>query len=132
MLGSLTYVLQGLSPALGTIIRGLGGSGLRLAVTLDRVMEAAEVTHVRRPDRPAGGDLRLRGVSFAYGPDAEPVIDDLSLHVPDGDHLAVVGPSGIGKSTLSLLATGMLDARARHGDAGRRARRRGRAGRAAR
>ena len=108
VLGSLTYVLQGLSPALSTIIRGLGGSGLRLAVTLDRVMEAAEITPVRRPDRPAAGDLRLRGVSFAYGPDAEPVIDDLSLHVPDGDHLAVVGPSGIGKSTLSLLATGML------------------------
>jgi ATP-binding cassette subfamily C protein len=108
VLGSLTYVLQGLSPALSTIIRGLGGSGLRLAVTLDRVMEAAEVTHVRRPDRPAGGELRLRGVSFMYGPDAEPVIDDLSLRVPDGDHLAVVGPSGIGKSTLSLLATGML------------------------
>jgi ATP-binding cassette subfamily C protein len=108
VLGSLTYVLQGLSPALSTIIRGLGGSGLRLAVTLDRVMEAAEVTPVRRPDRPAGGGLRLHGVSFAYGPDAEPVIDDLSLRVPDGDHLAVVGPSGIGKSTLSLLAAGLL------------------------
>jgi ATP-binding cassette subfamily C protein len=48
-------------------------------------------------------------VSFAYGPDAAPVIDGLSLTVPDGDHLAVVGPSGIGKSTLSLLATGLLE-----------------------
>ncbi len=108
VLGALTYVLQGLSPALGTIIRGIGGSGLRLAVTLDRVMAAAEVDPVRRPDRPAGGDLRLRGVTFAYGPGAEPVIDDLSLNVPEGDHLAIVGPSGIGKSTLSLLAAGIL------------------------
>jgi len=47
-------------------------------------------------------------VSFAYGPSAAPVIDDLSLRVIDGDHLAVVGPSGIGKSTLSLLAAGLL------------------------
>ena len=119
VLGALTYVLQGLSPALRTVIRGLGGSGLRLAVTLDRVMEAAEAgvtggdrdraggPHVRRPV-PAGGPLRLRGVTFAYGPSAEPVVDDLSLHVPYGGHLAVVGPSGIGKSTLSLLAAGLL------------------------
>jgi ATP-binding cassette subfamily C protein len=140
VLGSLTYVLQGLSPALGAIIRGLGGSGLRLAVTLDRVMEAADLgtdpengakatkqipglastrtgaeAAARTPDRApvrrtarSGDGLRLRGVSFAYGPAAEPVIDDLSLYVPDGDHLAVVGPSGIGKSTLSLLAAGLL------------------------
>ncbi|MGH3373658.1 MAG: ATP-binding cassette domain-containing protein, partial [Actinoallomurus sp.] len=134
VLGSLTYVLQGLSPALGTIIRGLGGSGLRLAVTLDRVMEAAEPdtgtsartgsparTNTPNPGistraRAAGEvvvvapavDLRLCGVSFAYGPSAAPVIDDLSLRVIDGDHLAVVGPSGIGKSTLSLLAAGLL------------------------
>lgn len=108
VLGTLTYVLQGLSAALGTVIRGLGGSGLRLAVTLDRVMTAAEVAPVRRPDRPAGGELRLCGVRFAYGTDAEPVIDDLTLRVPEGDHLAVVGPSGIGKSTLSLLAAGVI------------------------
>lgn len=47
-------------------------------------------------------------MTYAYGPDAEPVIDDLSLRVPEGDHLAVVGPSGIGKSTLSRLAAGLL------------------------
>lgn len=123
VLGALTYVLQGLSPALGTIIRGMGGSGLRLAVTLDRIMEVAmeaapapadapgaspcRVAGARRPVR-AGEGLLLRGVRFAYGPSAEPVIDNLFLHVPDGDHLAVVGPSGIGKSTLSLLAAGLL------------------------
>jgi ABC-type multidrug transport system fused ATPase/permease subunit len=112
VLGALTYVLQGLSPALNTIIRGLGGSGLRLAVTLDRIMEAAadvpagDGTPVR--PAPAAGDLRMRRVTFAYGPEAEPVIDELSLDVRDGDHLAIVGPSGIGKSTLALLAAGTL------------------------
>ena len=52
--------------------------------------------------------MSLRGVCFAYGPHAEPVLRDLDLDVPDGDHLAVVGPSGIGKSTLAGLIAGLL------------------------
>jgi ATP-binding cassette subfamily C protein len=52
--------------------------------------------------------LELHGVTFAYGPHAEPVIAGLDLVIPEGDHLAVVGPSGIGKSTLASLITGML------------------------
>jgi ATP-binding cassette subfamily C protein len=39
------------------------------------------------------------------------VIADLDLIVPGGDHLAVVGPSGIGKSTLAALITGVLEPR---------------------
>lgn len=58
--------------------------------------------------RTPGHDLALRGVTFAYGPHAEPVLRDLDLTVPDGDHLAVVGPSGIGKSTLAGLLCGLL------------------------
>ncbi|MFI5865386.1 ATP-binding cassette domain-containing protein [Streptomyces sp. NPDC051546] len=50
----------------------------------------------------------LRGVTFAYGPGAAPVLDSLDLVVRPGEHLAVVGPSGIGKSTLTALLAGML------------------------
>ena len=59
----------------------------------------------------AGRDLAavsVRGVSFAYGPFAEPVLHALDLDIPDGDHLAIVGPSGIGKSTLAGLVAGLL------------------------
>ncbi|GAA3071828.1 hypothetical protein GCM10020254_14580 [Streptomyces goshikiensis] len=45
---------------------------------------------------------------FAYGPRAQPVIDGLDLTVGAGEHLAVVGPSGIGKSTLTALIAGLL------------------------
>ncbi|MGH3930319.1 MAG: carboxypeptidase regulatory-like domain-containing protein [Pseudonocardiaceae bacterium] len=55
-----------------------------------------------------GHDLILRGVTFAYGPHAEPVLRNLDLTVPAGDHLAIVGPSGIGKSTLAGLLCGLL------------------------
>jgi ATP-binding cassette subfamily C protein len=47
-------------------------------------------------------------VSFAYGPFAEPVLHGLDLDIPDGHHLAIVGPSGIGKSTLAGLVAGLL------------------------
>jgi ATP-binding cassette subfamily C protein len=56
--------------------------------------------------------LELRGVTFGYGRHAEPVIRDLDLDIPDGDHVAIVGPSGIGKSTLAGLMTGLLEPQA--------------------
>ncbi|WP_405530060.1 ATP-binding cassette domain-containing protein [Streptomyces canus] len=68
------------------------------------------------PDRtstphPAGTHapaLSLTSVSFAYGSTATPVVDRLDLELPPGAHLAVVGPSGIGKSTLTALIAGLL------------------------
>ncbi|MFJ3714676.1 ATP-binding cassette domain-containing protein [Streptomyces sp. NPDC090057] len=61
--------------------------------------------------RPGAPALSLRGVTFAYGPASEPVLDGLDLRLPAGGHLAVVGPSGIGKSTLTGLVAGLLKAR---------------------
>ena len=54
-----------------------------------------------------GHDLILRDVTFAYGPHSDPVLRNLNLTVPAGDHLAIVGPSGIGKSTLASLLCGL-------------------------
>ncbi|MGK5546257.1 ATP-binding cassette domain-containing protein, partial [Streptomyces sp. URMC 127] len=52
--------------------------------------------------------LRLRRLTFAYGDHADPVVRDLDLALPPGAHLAVVGPSGVGKSTLAGLIAGLL------------------------
>jgi ATP-binding cassette subfamily C protein len=122
ILGGLTYVLFGLQPALRTVMSALGGSGLRFVVTLGRILDAstrppapaapAASAGAARPmgdgNEPAGCELVLRGVSFGYGPHAEPVLRGLDLRVPAGDHLAVIGPSGIGKSTLAGLLCGLL------------------------
>src|SRR5690606_32179054 len=121
---------QALQPALHTLVRGLGGGGVRLLVTLDRLLTADEPTGVVAPRRgkrrpapsparrplprwappavPADAELALRGVTFRYGPHAEPVVADLDLTIAPGEHLAIVGPSGIGKSTLAGLLAGTL------------------------
>ncbi|MET9801967.1 ATP-binding cassette domain-containing protein [Streptomyces sp. NPDC006368] len=63
---------------------------------------------VARPPSSAPPAAELRGVTFAYGPRARPVLDGLDLVVRRGEHLAVVGPSGIGKSTLTALLAGLV------------------------
>jgi ATP-binding cassette subfamily C protein len=118
VLGTLTYVLYGLQPALETLVRGLGGAGLWLTVTLGRIVEAstaaAETTETAewQQPQPRGHGLELRGITFGYGLRAEPVIRDLDLAIPEGDHLAIIGPSGIGKSTLAGLMAGLLQPQA--------------------
>jgi ATP-binding cassette subfamily C protein len=112
--GALVYLTQGLLPALKALVDGLGGGGMRLVVTLDRLVEAGERPVPRETARrraPQGHDLRLDGVTFSYGRHAEPVVDQVDLLIPQGQHLAMVGPSGAGKSTVAglLAATHVPD-----------------------
>jgi ABC-type multidrug transport system fused ATPase/permease subunit len=119
VVGAITYITGSLRGALYTLSQGMGAGLVRLNVTLDRIAATsasdaaaadADVPGQKqpRPPRRALATLALRDVSFAYGPDAEPVIRDLTLAIPAGDHLAIVGPSGIGKSSLAGLIAGML------------------------
>ncbi|UBU10341.1 ATP-binding cassette domain-containing protein [Nonomuraea gerenzanensis] len=109
VVGTLAYVTQSLAPALGGLVQGLGVSGVRLAVSLGRILQLAPPGVPAGPRiRPLTGEVRLGAVTFAYGPHSAPVLDSLDLTIPEGDHLAVVGPSGAGKSTLASLISGML------------------------
>ena len=60
-------------------------------------------------DLPEEGGLDLEHVSFGYG--AEDVLHDISLRVPLGERLALVGPTGAGKSTLAKLIARFYDPR---------------------
>jgi ATP-binding cassette subfamily B protein len=54
------------------------------------------------------GEIEFRDVRFGYHP-ARPVIHGLDLHIPAGEVLAIVGPTGHGKSTLVQLLTRFYD-----------------------
>jgi ABC-type multidrug transport system fused ATPase/permease subunit len=58
------------------------------------------------PPAPGQG-LALRGVTFAYGTD-RPVVRAVDLDIPAGRTVAVVGPTGCGKTTLLQLVAGLL------------------------
>ncbi len=57
--------------------------------------------------RPFG--LEFRGVTFRYSPSAPPVLREISLQVAPGERVAIVGPSGAGKTTLFRLILGFYE-----------------------
>jgi ATP-binding cassette subfamily C protein len=120
ILGALTYVLQGVQPALQQLVRNLGSNGVWLVSAMARIVEASADPHadsdehftaqLRAPhSRRRDSSICIRNLTFAYSATAAPVIQDLDLTIQPGDHLAVIGPSGAGKSTLAALIGGLLE-----------------------
>ncbi|MBH5338742.1 ABC transporter ATP-binding protein [Streptomyces pactum] len=82
---------------LGGKLRGARGELARL----DAVLRTEPLPQAARPVRPAGHGVEFASVTFRRG--GRTVFDGLSLSVPQGQRLAVVGPSGAGKTTLLHL-----------------------------
>ncbi|MGH9596667.1 MAG: ABC transporter ATP-binding protein, partial [Edaphobacter sp.] len=59
-------------------------------------------------DIPVTGGIEFRNLTFAY-PDAPPTLHDINLKIPAGTSLAIVGPTGSGKSTLVGLIPRLHD-----------------------
>ena len=86
-----------------------GMAGFKRFVALMRVEpdiqdepDAQELTDVK-------GDIRVEDVTFRYEPSDLPVLEHVTLHVRPGETVAVVGPSGGGKSTLCQLIPRFYD-----------------------
>ena len=94
-------------PALHDLPVGDGGAGQDLraarrgARPRRRSDDAIDLPRIR-------GEIVLDGVTFAYG-DGAPALDDVTLRVPPGQTVALVGTTGAGKSTLAKLVARFYD-----------------------
>ncbi|MDA8439725.1 MAG: thiol reductant ABC exporter subunit CydC, partial [Propionibacterium sp.] len=87
----------------------------RARAALTRVREVLDAPPVGRGDQPLDGERSASGVLAvrdltAGWPGAEPVVRNLSLRVGPGERLALVGPSGIGKTTVAATVMGLIPA----------------------
>ncbi len=69
-----------------------------------QIPDAADAAVLKNPD----GRVDLRNVSFSYVPDKK-LIEDLNLHVKQGQRIAIVGPTGCGKTTIINLLMRFYD-----------------------
>ncbi|MFJ4923026.1 ABC transporter ATP-binding protein [Streptomyces sp. NPDC088725] len=80
----------------------------RIFEYLDLPVDITEADHPVRLDK-VDGEVRFEGVGFSYDDKGGATLDGIDLTVPAGSSLAVVGPTGSGKSTLSYLVPRLYD-----------------------
>jgi ABC-type multidrug transport system fused ATPase/permease subunit len=87
---------------LNQMLQAARAAGERVFDIVDSPAERADDKPRKPISIPVRGDVVFDRVSFAYGPDRT-VLKDISLHAKPGQMLAIVGPTGAGKSTLVNL-----------------------------
>ena len=94
-----------ISTALAKIM--FAASGMMLASTalgrIDQVMRAPTLITPQRPQRPKGGKVAFKDVSFTYDGTQAPALSHISFCAEPGQVVALVGPSGGGKTTVASL-----------------------------
>lgn len=68
-----------------------------------------EKISVGKGEIPNGFDLEIRNLSFTYPNSTKSVIENISLSIKEGEHVALIGGTGSGKSTLIKLLAGLFE-----------------------
>jgi ATP-binding cassette subfamily B protein len=106
-----TYMMQLTWPiiALGWVIN-IFQRGTASLIRISEIMhEQPEIQDApKAQDREIAGEIEFRGLNFSY--DGKQVLHDVNLRVPAGSSLAIVGPTGSGKTTLVSLVPRIYDA----------------------
>ena len=106
LLSSLFDPVQQLSQLYNTV-QSAGAALNKLFQILDAKPEVDE--HPAAVALPEAGELRVDGVTFNYAGAVNPALNNVSITVGVGEKLALVGPTGAGKSTLAKLMARLYD-----------------------
>lgn len=106
LLGNLFEPVSQLSQLYNTV-QSAAASLHKLFALMDNVPDVSE--HPHPVHLPATGVLAAHGVTFRYEGADRPALRDVALAVQPGERLALVGPTGAGKSTLAKLLSRLYD-----------------------
>jgi ATP-binding cassette subfamily B protein len=106
LLSSLFEPVQQLSQLYNTV-QSATASLNKMFQILDSEPEVDE--HPDAVDLPRDGDLAVDAITFSYPGTDVPVLNDITLTVGAGERLALVGPTGAGKSSLAKLMARLYD-----------------------
>jgi len=89
-------------------LQGAVAGARRVLTILDRTPDVADQPNAIKITTRARGQIELQNISFGYRP-GQLALDDISMEIPAGTTLALVGPSGAGKTTLVSLLMRFYD-----------------------
>jgi ATP-binding cassette subfamily B protein len=90
------------------LLQQAAAAGRRIFEVLDAPVSIADEPGSRPLPAPLAGEIRFEDVTFGYDP-ALPILQDINLHIRAGERVALLGPSGTGKSTLLALVARAYD-----------------------
>jgi ATP-binding cassette, subfamily B, bacterial len=106
LLAMLVMPLRMLGMWIGQAQRAVA-AGERIFEVLDEPEEVSDRTDAA-PLPPGPGEVTFEAVSFGYDPE-RPVLEDIDLHIAAGRTVALIGPTGSGKTTLASLVPRFYD-----------------------